>query len=206
MLLAPCCDATMKPTPMPLHCSIADTLRKLLCKFQVNLTNGSKVAATFVPQSLAVVRRIDTYEHSLCLYYQDLALVLELLFRPIKCAPANLWLECTRSNERVLTIQASIYIMEEDPARSLPGEMNYLLFILGKEGYAAMDHWILTNPTDKNYAEKFLDYLESILDDEISPHVRVYELEDIKKRADETINALIWSYMPTCLPCTNRWW
>ena len=27
------------------------------------------------------------------------------------------------------------------------------------------------------------------MDDEISPHVRVYELEDIKKRTDETINA-----------------
>ena len=38
---------------------------------------------------------------------------------------------------------------------------------------------------------KFLDYLESTLDDEISPCVRVYELEDINKRTDETIDALI---------------
>ena len=30
-----------------------------------------------------------------------------------------------------------------------------------------------------------------ILDDEISPCVRVYELEDIKKRTDETVDALI---------------
>ena len=43
----------------------------------------------------------------------------------------------------------------------------------------------------KNDAGKFLTYLESTLDDEISPHVRVYELEDVKKRADETIDTII---------------
>ena len=37
----------------------------------------------------------------------------------------------------------------------------------------------------------FLNYLEINLDDEISPCVRVYELEDVKKRTDETIDALI---------------
>ena len=70
-------------------------------------------------------------------------------------------------------------------------EVDYLFSILGKEGYAAMDHWMPTDPADKNYAGKFLDYLESILDDEISPCMRVYELEDVKKRTDETIDALI---------------
>ena len=48
-----------------------------------------------------------------------------------------------------------------------------------------------TDPADKNDAGKFLDYLEGTLDDKISPHVRVYELEDIKKRTDETTDALI---------------
>ena len=70
-------------------------------------------------------------------------------------------------------------------------EVDYLLSILGKEGYAAMDCWMPTDPADKNDAGKFLDYLESTLDDEISPCVRVYELEDVKKRTDETIDALI---------------
>ena len=37
----------------------------------------------------------------------------------------------------------------------------------------------------------FLNYLESTLDDEISPCVTVYELEDVKKRTDDTIDALI---------------
>ena len=70
-------------------------------------------------------------------------------------------------------------------------KVDYLLSIFGKEGYAAMDHWMPTDPADKNDAGKFLNYLESTLDDEISPHVRVYELEDVKKRTDETIDALI---------------
>ena len=70
-------------------------------------------------------------------------------------------------------------------------EVDYLLIILGKEGYAAMDCWMPTDPADKNDAGKFLNYLQSTLDDEISPHVRVCELEDVKKRTDETIDALI---------------
>ena len=53
-----------------------------------------------------------------------------------------------------------------------------------------MDHWLPTNAAHKNDAGKFLDYLGIILDDEISPCVRVYKLENIKKRADETIDAL----------------
>ena len=80
--------------------------------------------------------------------------------------------------------------MEED----LPDhcwQVEYLLSILSKEGYAAMDCWVPTNAVDKNYAGKFFDYLESTCDDDISPWVRVYELEDIKKRTHGTIDALV---------------
>ena len=45
MLLASHCDANVALTPMPVHLSIADTHRKLLCKFQVHLTNSSRVTA-----------------------------------------------------------------------------------------------------------------------------------------------------------------
>ena len=55
-------------------------------------------------------------------------------------------------------------------------EVDYLLSILGKEGYAAMYHWMITNPAEKNDAWKNLNYLENTLDNEISPHARVYEL------------------------------
>ena len=42
-------------------------------------------------------------------------------------------------------------------------EVDYLLSILGKEGYAAMNHWMLTDPTDKNDVGRFQDYLEITL-------------------------------------------
>ena len=70
-------------------------------------------------------------------------------------------------------------------------KLDYPLSIHGKEGYAAMDRWMPTDPADKNDAGKFFDYLESTLDDEISPSLKVYELEDIMKRTDETTDALI---------------
>ena len=44
-----------------------------------------------------------------------------------------------------------------------------------------MDRWVPADETHKNDPAKFLDYIESTLDDKISPQVRVYELEDITK-------------------------
>ena len=54
-----------------------------------------------------------------------------------------------------------------------------------------MDCWVPTDEADKHDPEKFLNYLGSTLDDEISPQVQVYELEDIEKRSDKSINELI---------------
>ena len=79
----------------------------------------------------------------------------------------------------------------------MPDEVDYLLSILGKEGYATMDHWI---PSDS------LTTWESILDDEISPCVRDYELDDVKKRTDETIDPLLDLIHQLHSPCTNRLW
>ena len=70
-------------------------------------------------------------------------------------------------------------------------KLDYLLCILDKEGYAAMDRWIPADESHKNDPAKFLDYVESTLDDEISPQVHVYELEDITKRSDESIYELV---------------
>ena len=83
-------------------------------------------------------------------------------------------------------------------------EVDYLLSILGKEGYAALDPWMPTDPADKNDAGKFLDYLVNTLDDETSPLVRIYVLEDVKKRTDETIDALIDCISQPCSMCPNR--
>ena len=68
---------------------------------------------------------------------------------------------------------------------------DYLLCILGKEGYATMDRWVSEDVAHKNDPMKFLGYIESILDDKISLRVCVYELEDITKRYDESIHELV---------------
>ena len=59
------------------------------------------------------------------------------------------------------------------------------------EGYATMDRWVPADEEHKNYPMNFLDYIESMLDDEISPWVHVYKLEDITKRSDESIDELV---------------
>ena len=70
-------------------------------------------------------------------------------------------------------------------------KLDYLLCILGKEGYAAMERWVPADEVHKNKPVKFLDYIESTLDDEISPQVHVFELEDITKRSDKSIDELV---------------
>ena len=54
-----------------------------------------------------------------------------------------------------------------------------------------MDIWVPTDEAHKNDPKKFLDYIESTLDDEIFPPVCVYELEDITKRSDKSIDELV---------------
>ena len=47
-------------------------------------------------------------------------------------------------------------------------KLDYLLCILGKEGYATIDRWVPVDEAHKNNPKKFLDYIDSMLDDEIS--------------------------------------
>ena len=70
-------------------------------------------------------------------------------------------------------------------------KLDYLLCILGKEGYATMDRCVPADETHKNDPMKFLDYIESTLDNELSPQVHIYELEDITKRSDKSIDELV---------------
>ena len=69
--------------------------------------------------------------------------------------------------------------------------LDYLLCILVKEGYGTMDRWVPVDEAHKNDPVKFLDYIETTLDNKISPRVHVYELEDITKRSDESTNELV---------------
>ena len=47
--------------------------------------------------------------------------------------------------------------------------LDYLLCILGKEGYVSMDHWVPPDEGHKGNPEKFLNYIKSTLDDKIPP-------------------------------------
>ena len=49
--------------------------------------------------------------------------------------------------------------------------LDYIFCILGKEGYAAIDHWVPTDEAHKQDPKKFLNYLESTFDDEILPPI-----------------------------------
>ena len=55
----------------------------------------------------------------------------------------------------------------------------------------AMDCWVPPDEGHKWDPEKFLYYIESTLDGEISPWVCVYELEDVKERSDKFVDELI---------------
>ena len=86
---------------------------------------------------------------------------------------------------------ASLRLGPEFAKSRLRKKLDYLFCILGKEGYAAMDRWVPADEMHKNDPAKFLDYIESTLDEKISPWVHIYELEDITKRSDESIDELV---------------
>jgi len=69
--------------------------------------------------------------------------------------------------------------------------IEYTLQILGKEGYAAMDCWTPQDADDKKSVDKFLQYLTGTLDNEISQCICVYDLEDIKKKDEESVDKLM---------------
>ena len=82
---------------------------------------------------------------------------------------------------RVLPIQVPAWDLDLNLQDQGWEKLEYLHCILHKEGYATMDRWVPADEVHKNDPVKFLDYIESMLDDTISPWVCVYELEDIAK-------------------------
>ena len=78
-------------------------------------------------------------------------------------------------------------------------KLDYLLCILGKEGYTAMDRWVPADEVHKNDPKKFLDYIESTLYNEVSPRVHVYQLGDTTKRSDKYMDELVdWICQLAC--------
>ena len=70
-------------------------------------------------------------------------------------------------------------------------KLDYLLAILSKDRYAAIDHGVPATAQNKTKHNKFLDCIECTLDNEISPLFCIYKQEGIKKKADETIEEVM---------------
>ena len=189
MMLVSCCDTIMILTLMPVHHSIVDTLRKVLNKFEVNQTNISRVIAihscTSVPHNcyLLTANKMSTPPESA----SGSGIVVQV---PIN-VPLPMYDQNAPDQMQEFQMFKCQFTSWKKICQIMSDEVDYLLSIISKEGYAAMDHWMPTDPADKNDAGKFLNYLESTLDDKIFPCVRVYELKDVRKRTDETIDALI---------------
>ena len=61
-----------------------------------------------------------------------------------------------------------------------------------------MDRWVPVDEAHKYDPMKFLDYIQSMLDNKISPQVCVHELEDITKRSSKSIDELVdWIWQLT---------
>ena len=168
--LVPCHDIIMILTPLPVLCSIADILRNVLCKFESNLTDGSGDIPIFTcPLFFWSDKHLQWYQcplhrvqHLICLPH------LSFVQPPSMCHSPHDWNVADWMHEfRLFKCQFDTWFQ----LCKIKAEecLDYLLCILGKDGYAAMDHWVPTDEAHKWDSEKFLDYLESTLDDEISP-------------------------------------
>ena len=184
------------------HLQLGDTIGKVLCKFEINPIDSSRDIFLVVSPLVLLIwptsatKSDPTPSASTHVLYQaPLSVPLPTYdwnvthqmweFRLFKCQLDTwFWLCKIKAKEH----------------------LDYLLCILSKEGYTAMDHWVPPDEAHKWDPEKFLDYLESTLDDKISPQIWVYDLDDVKKRSDKSVNELIDRICQTHPPCTDRWW
>ena len=107
------------------------------------------------------------------------------------CTTSYIQLGCQWPDVRVSHIQVPAWDLNQNLQDQGWGKTWLSACILGKEGYATMDRWVPADNVHKKDPAKFLDYIESMLDDEISPWVHVYKLEDITKRSDKSIDELV---------------
>ena len=182
---APTCKWQCWGIVMVLWCQnlqLGETHRKVLCKFESNLIDGFWDIIIFVSPSL---------------FFWTMSGPTSSAPTPVLCqAPVNVPLPTYDWNVADQMWGFWLFKSQLDTWFWLwkikaVECLDYLLCILGKDGYAAMDHWVPPDEAHKWDPERFLDYLESTLDDAISPWVCIYELEDVKKRSDESVNELI---------------
>ena len=188
-------DVIMILTPLQMLHSIVDILRKVLWKSHPNWTDGYRDIAIFVhplsfwSDSSIFLNYVGT--NSIRNFIGIYACHTCPLSSPCQCATPHIWLGCSWPDARVLPVQVPAWDLVLACKIKAEDHLDYLLCILGKEGYVAMDCWVPLDEGHKWDPEKFLNYIKSTLDDEISPWVHVYELEDVKKSSDKSINKLI---------------
>ena len=64
--------------------------------------------------------------------------------------------------------------------------LDMILSCLGKRGCTVHDEWVADATTKQDW-HAFLHNFESTLDTEVGPWVRVYDLEAIRKKKDESV-------------------
>ena len=70
-------------------------------------------------------------------------------------------------------------------------KLRTMLQILQKEGYASFERWTPNDATLKESYVEFLKYLKGTVDSEITQRIRVYDLESIRMRQNETVDELV---------------
>ena len=174
---------------------VGHTLSYTVSKFGVNPTNGSGVIDDFLhPLYLSLFRHtLPKCQHlPLCLLHlicHPWPTKLQFLFHFLHTTG----LLVTRC-ESCAYSSASLRLGSEFARSRL---RKNLIIYSASWAKRAMPPW--TDEAHKNDSLKFLHYIESMLDDEISSQVHVYKLEDITKRSDESINKLVdWICQLTC--------
>ncbi len=70
-------------------------------------------------------------------------------------------------------------------------QLDMALMILGSEGFKVFEHWTPDDVADKKDYNKFLDYMLRGVDNNVTHRLLTYELEDTRKKPDESVDDLM---------------
>ena len=102
----------------------------------------------------------------------------------------------TKSVKSWFTLQ-NIVKEEKDGSDEIDStRLEYVLNFLGNTGRKKYERWQPSGTEDevkkkKASADKFMDYLLSTMDHEVSQHCRIYQLEDVRIQAGESPDELV---------------
>ena len=173
-----------------MHLVVGHILGYTASKFDVNQTNSSWDGAIFVPPPPVAVQ---THCQNVYLFWSVCFTRCATNGQPwtSSCTTPYIQLGCQWPDARGSLFKCQLETWTRICKIKAEEKLDYLLCILGKEGYATMDRWVPADEMHKNDPAKFWDYIESTLDEKISPQVHVYELEDITKGSDKSIDELV---------------